>query len=138
VREVENFFSSPSPLQPLTLRATHIHIHTHVNLATCSNPLKCGGSSSGTPWWAEGDAPWQTLSVAQELATIYSLPAHARPLYATRVPVHQDGSCNGLQHYAALGKDIAGAAAVNLISPSNPAKEGPADVYTRVLNLFVL
>jgi DNA-directed RNA polymerase len=28
--------------------------------------------------------------------------------------IHQDGSCNGLQHYAALGRDIEGANQVNL------------------------
>jgi DNA-directed RNA polymerase len=28
--------------------------------------------------------------------------------------IHQDGSCNGLQHYAALGRDIEGAYQVNL------------------------
>ena len=25
--------------------------------------------------------------------------------YLCALPVHQDGSCNGLQHYAALGRD---------------------------------
>lgn len=35
-----------------------------------------------------------------------------------------DGSCNGLQHYAALGRDEAGGAAVNLL-PS----DAPQDVY---------
>lgn len=44
------------------------------------------------------------------------------------LPVHQDGSCNGLQHYAALGRDLEGGAAVNL-TPS-PV---PQDVYTVVL-----
>jgi DNA-directed RNA polymerase len=38
-----------------------------------------------------------------------------------------DGSCNGLQHYAALGRDDVGGAAVNL-TPS----DAPQDVYTAV------
>ncbi|KAJ8774990.1 hypothetical protein K2173_019994 [Erythroxylum novogranatense] len=46
-----------------------------------------------------------------------------------------DGSCNGLQHYAALGRDKLGAAAVNLV-----AGEKPADVYSgiaaRVLDIM--
>lgn len=29
--------------------------------------------------------------------------------FLSHVPVHVDGSCNGMQHYAALGKDTAGA-----------------------------
>ena len=44
----------------------------------------------------------------------------------------QDGSCNGLQHYAALGRDQAGADAVNLTDA-----EVPQDVYTSVLNIVI-
>ena len=47
--------------------------------------------------------------------------------YKSRVPIHQDGTCNGLQHYAALGGDTAGAQQVNLI-PS----ETPFDVYSGI------
>lgn len=39
----------------------------------------------------------------------------------------QDGSCNGLQHYAALGRDVIGATSVNLM----PC-ELPQDVYSGV------
>jgi DNA-directed RNA polymerase len=46
------------------------------------------------------------------------------------LPVHQDGTCNGLQHYAAMGRDIEGAEQVNLID-----KELPADIYTHVAQL---
>ena len=46
------------------------------------------------------------------------------------MPIHQDGSCNGLQHYAALGRDHLGAAAVNLV----PA-EKPQDVYSEIAAL---
>ncbi|TQD88521.1 hypothetical protein C1H46_025941 [Malus baccata] len=38
-----------------------------------------------------------------------------------------DGSCNGLQHYAALGRDSLEAAAVNLV-----AGEKPANVYSEI------
>ena len=34
--------------------------------------------------------------------------------YISHIPVHVDGSCNGMQHYAALGKDSKGAEQVNL------------------------
>jgi DNA-directed RNA polymerase, mitochondrial len=50
--------------------------------------------------------------------------------YWCSFPVHQDGSCNGLQHYAALGGDAAGAAAVNLAPAARPA-----DVYSAVAAL---
>ena len=45
-------------------------------------------------------------------------------------PVHQDGSCNGLQHYAALGRDLAGAKSVNLYP-----FDTPSDVYQDVVEL---
>ncbi|XP_042517221.1 DNA-directed RNA polymerase 3, chloroplastic-like isoform X2 [Macadamia integrifolia] len=53
-----------------------------------------------------------------------------RELYAQRCDTElklADGSCNGLQHYAALGRDSLEAAAVNLV-----AQEKPADVYSEI------
>lgn len=50
--------------------------------------------------------------------------------YESNLPVHQDGTCNGLQHYAALGGDAIGAAQVNL-----DVTEKPSDVYTFVANM---
>ena len=47
--------------------------------------------------------------------------------YLSSIPVHQDGTCNGLQHYAALGGDPEGAAQVNL-----SAADRPSDVYSYV------
>lgn len=46
--------------------------------------------------------------------------------------MHFDGSCNGLQHYAAFGRDLEGAKNVSL-SPS----EKPGDVYSAILKLVV-
>ena len=132
-------------------RVAWVEAHTHDINQAAAAPLECTGSASssasgsaagasgapppGSAWWTQGDSPWQTLAVCKELAAIYALPAHARALHASRVPVHQDGSCNGLQHYAALGLDREGAAAVNL-TPSGPGEE-PADVYSRVLSLVL-
>ena len=50
--------------------------------------------------------------------------------YECPPPVHQDGTCNGLQHYAALGGDAQGARQVNL-----DVAERPSDVYTYVANM---
>ena len=47
--------------------------------------------------------------------------------YLSSLPVHQDGTCNGLQHYAALGGDATGAQQVNLA-----AADRPSDVYTHI------
>lgn len=88
------------------------------------NPL------SGSMWWATAEEPFQALATSYEIVAAIESGDHES--YMCRLPVHQDGSCNGLQHYAALGKDQAGAAAVNLL----PADE-PQDVYSKVLDIVV-
>jgi DNA-directed RNA polymerase, mitochondrial len=51
-------------------------------------------------------------------------------LFKSNFPVHQDGTCNGLQHYAALGGDTQGAKQVNL-----GATDRPSDVYSYVATM---
>ena len=46
------------------------------------------------------------------------------------LPIHQDGTCNGLQHYAARGGDDRGAQQVNL-----GVTDKPSDVYTHVAEM---
>lgn len=79
-------------------------------------------------WWQRAEKPWQALSVCFELGEAYQLDDPTK--FVSHLPVHQDGTCNGLQHYAALGGDIEGANQVNL----NPA-ERPQDVYSYVARL---
>lgn len=80
---------------------------------------------TGRKWWMTADEPWQTLACCMEIAKAVRSPDPEA--YVSHFPVHQDGSCNGLQHYAALGRDNVGAAAVNLV-PSDL----PQDVYSEV------
>ncbi|KAM7140978.1 DNA-directed RNA polymerase, mitochondrial [Molossus nigricans] len=80
---------------------------------------------TGRKWWMEADEPWQALACCMEIAQAVRAPNPAA--YVSHFPVHQDGSCNGLQHYAALGRDSVGAASVNLV-PSDV----PQDVYSSV------
>ncbi|GFU85189.1 DNA-directed RNA polymerase, mitochondrial [Trichonephila clavipes] len=82
----------------------------------------------GNQWWKTSDKPWQTLACCKELANVLRHPNPEE--YVSHFPVHQDGSCNGLQHYAALGRDELGAIEVNL-HPS----DAPQDVYSGVSNL---
>lgn len=49
---------------------------------------------------------------------------------AARIPIQQDGTCNGMQHYAAMGRDEVGAKAVNLM-PAGPDNR-PNSVYVDV------
>ncbi|RDW74493.1 DNA-directed RNA polymerase [Aspergillus mulundensis] len=79
----------------------------------------------GRRWWLEAEDPWQCLAACCELRNALQHPNPTE--YASRLPIHQDGSCNGLQHYAALGGDKAGAQQVNL-EPS----DRPSDVYSGV------
>ncbi|KAG6451382.1 hypothetical protein O3G_MSEX007099 [Manduca sexta] len=82
----------------------------------------------GEGWWMQSEEPWQTLACCMEIANAVRSPNPEE--YECGFPVHQDGSCNGLQHYAALGGDAAGAAAVNLAPLPRPQ-----DVYSAVAAL---
>ncbi|ANB13629.1 Rpo41p [Sugiyamaella lignohabitans] len=82
----------------------------------------------GQKWWQEAESPWQALATCIEIRNAMNLEDPSK--YKCRLPVHMDGSCNGLQHYAALGGDVEGAAEVNLVPSSKPQ-----DVYSRVLEI---
>ncbi|GFO50279.1 DNA-directed RNA polymerase [Plakobranchus ocellatus] len=84
---------------------------------------------TGNKWWQESDEPWQTLACCMEVAKIERFDGNKAD-YVCHFPVHQDGSCNGLQHYAAIGRDQAGAESVNL----HPF-DVPKDVYSDVVDL---
>jgi len=76
-----------------------------------SEPLRFEG-------WMDADNPFQFLAACRALCDSAA---------AARLPIHQDGSCNGLQQYAAMGRDLKGGQSVNL-TPT----ERPQDVYAAV------
>ncbi|GAA6062188.1 hypothetical protein JCM10212_001352 [Sporobolomyces blumeae] len=82
----------------------------------------------GNRWWLKADDPWQCLATCIELTNALRAPVPTE--YACALPIHQDGTCNGLQHYAALGGDLKGAHQVNL-----DVGDRPADVYSGVANM---
>lgn len=86
------------------------------------NPL------TGRKWWLDAEDPWQCLAACIAIKEATDLPDPTK--YPCRLPVAQDGTCNGLQHYAALGGDAVGARQVNL-EPS----DRPQDVYSGVADL---
>ncbi|XP_071377598.1 DNA-directed RNA polymerase, mitochondrial isoform X2 [Centroberyx affinis] len=88
-------------------------------LDSADNPL------NGKKWWMNADEPWQALACCMEIANAVRSPDPTH--FSSHFPVHQDGSCNGLQHYAALGRDVIGATSVNLV----PC-DVPQDVYSGV------
>lgn len=89
---------------------------------SATNPL------TGARWWLKADDPWQCLATCFELKNAFDSSDPTK--FVSHLPVHQDGTCNGLQHYAALGGDTFGAMQVNL----EPG-DRPADVYSGVANL---
>ncbi|KAG5953083.1 hypothetical protein E4U53_006950 [Claviceps sorghi] len=91
-------------------------------IESATNPL------NGSRWWLKAEDPWQCLATCFELKAAHELPDPTK--FVSQLPVHQDGTCNGLQHYAALGGDSWGAKQVNL----EPG-ERPADVYSAVADL---
>ena len=63
-------------------------------------------------WWTAAEKPWQMLAACMEVRD--ALASGNPTAFLSRMPVQMDGSCNGLQHYAALGRDRSGGNAVNL------------------------
>ncbi|KAK7304137.1 hypothetical protein RJT34_15210 [Clitoria ternatea] len=100
-------------------RLGFIENHIHDIFDSADNPI------NGNRWWLTAEDPFQCLAACINLSE--ALRSTSPYSVISHLPIHQDGSCNGLQHYAALGRDDLEAAAVNLV-----AKEKPADVYTEI------
>ncbi|KAF9402672.1 DNA-directed RNA polymerase [Mortierella sp. AD011] len=103
----------------LSARAQFTMDHLDDIFDSADNPM------DGRRWWLKAEDPWQCLATCIEVSE--AIRSGDPENYMSRIPVHQDGTCNGLQHYAALGGDIAGAQQVNLL-PS----DAPQDVYSGV------
>ncbi|KAK4327691.1 hypothetical protein Pmani_001842 [Petrolisthes manimaculis] len=108
--------------EPISARLDYCDSIMEDILDSADNPL------DGRRWWTKSDEPWQTLAACKELAA--ALRSGNPEEYVSHLPIHQDGSCNGLQHYAALGRDEIGAKSVNLAPCSTPQ-----DVYSDVAAL---
>ncbi|CAI4061921.1 hypothetical protein SUVZ_06G0150 [Saccharomyces uvarum] len=83
---------------------------------------------TGERWWTTADKPWQALATCFELNKVLKMDNPEE--FVSHQPIHQDGTCNGLQHYAALGGDVEGATQVNLVP-----NDKPQDVYAHVAKL---
>ncbi|KAH7546138.1 hypothetical protein FEM48_Zijuj01G0168800 [Ziziphus jujuba var. spinosa] len=96
-------------------------VDNHINeiFDSANNPV------NGNRWWLTAEDPFQCLAACMSLSE--ALNSSSPLTVISHLPIHQDGSCNGLQHYAALGRDSLEAAAVNLV-----AGDKPADVYSEI------
>jgi DNA-directed RNA polymerase len=97
-------------------RVKWVEEHEEAIIDTAENPLD-------NVWWHQADEPWQFLATCKEWAGFVD----QGPDFISHLPIPIDGTCNGLQHLSAMGRDLAGAAAVNLT-----ASEERRDVYTDV------
>lgn len=77
----------------------------------------------GHTMWMDAEEPWQFLAWCFDYAGFIREGSG----YVSNLPVAMDGTCNGLQHFAALWLDPRGAKAVNVL-PS----ERPQDIYQAV------
>jgi DNA-directed RNA polymerase len=102
-------------------RAKYVDDNIDKVRASVDNPF------SEDPWWMALDDPFQGLATCYEV--IRAIDSGDPETYLCALPVHMDGSCNGLQHYAALGRDPVGGKAVNLLET-----DGPQDVYIGVMH----
>ncbi|KAF8936139.1 DNA-directed RNA polymerase [Dissophora ornata] len=103
----------------LSARAQYTMDHLDDIFDSADDPM------GGRRWWLKAEDPWQCLATCIEITE--AVRSGEPESFLSKIPVHQDGTCNGLQHYAALGGDMAGAQQVNLV-PS----ESPQDVYSGV------
>jgi DNA-directed RNA polymerase len=83
-------------------------------------------------WWADDtEDPWCLLATLFEISAAMRSPdAHE---FVSHLPIPQDGTCNGLQHLSALGRDQEGALATNVITERGVRRDVYAEVAQRVL-----
>ncbi|GFR49831.1 hypothetical protein Agub_g11771, partial [Astrephomene gubernaculifera] len=118
--QVANYWGRGIDKLPLQQRLAWAEKHLPAVRASAVSPLE------GAAWWQAAERPWQMLATCfdiEEALRCGSSPA----AHVSYQPVSQDGTCNGLQHYAALARDSGGGRAVNLFPT-----ERPQDVYQAV------
>lgn len=111
---------------PLDERVQWVRDHHDLIVDSAVNPL------DGRRFWAAmddkgspvADEPWSFLATCQEWAEAHEGDPRE---YRSHLPVQLDGSCNGLQHLSAMGRDPIGARATNVAA--NTERQ---DIYTKV------
>lgn len=68
---------------------------------------------AGFDFWSMAEEPWQFLAAVMELEAAWDHDGRSVD-YVSHLPIMVDGTCNGLQHLSAMGRDPAGAFATNL------------------------
>tara|TARA_R110000868_G_scaffold223804_3_gene475684 strand:- start:3669 stop:6086 length:2418 start_codon:yes stop_codon:yes gene_type:complete len=91
--------------------------------------LSCAKDPINDLWWAkEADKPFEFLAFCKEWESYLNDPEN----FESCLPVSADGSCNGLQHFAAMLRSETTGKEVNLI----PMEE-PQDIYQKVADSVI-
>ncbi len=86
--------------------------------------LSCAKDPLADLWWAkESDKPFQFLAFCKEWEGLVADPEN----FESSLPVCADGSCNGLQHFAAMLRSETTGKEVNLVP-----MDDPQDIYQKV------
>lgn len=120
--QAANLFANGVDKYAMDAREAYMRENVELILDSANDPLH------GRRWWCSAEDPWQFLACCFEIRDALNSPDPSQ--FLSRLPCHQDGSCNGLQHYAALGRDEMGGRSVNIL----PA-DRPADVYSGIAEL---
>lgn len=88
--------------------------------------VRCGNDFESDTFWEQSDKPLQFLAFCFEWAQLKNCETQGRR-FISHLPVAQDGTCNGLQHYAAMTHDGEMGRCVNLVPGDRPA-----DIYQEV------
>jgi len=104
---------------PFKERVEWVHENREAILDSAERPLE------GHRFWTKAEKPWRFLAAAFEWAGFTA----EGPAFVSHLPVAMDGTCNGLQHLSALGRDPQGGHWTNL----SPGPK-PQDLYQEVAN----
>lgn len=108
---------------PLDDRVKWVKDHHAEIRDSAYNPL------DGRRFWLDAEEPWSFLATCREWGLAHDLDA-GRGLqenFISHLPIQLDGSCNGLQHLSAMGRDPVGAVATNVA-----ANKTRQDIYTTI------
>lgn len=83
---------------------------------------RCVRDPIAEEFWQHAENPWQFLAACRALVNDDA---------ACHLPTQWDGSCNGLQHYTAMGRDEVAAPLVNLVDG-----EIPGDIYQAIADVI--
>ena len=107
--------------EPYEKRVAWVHEHRDAIVDSVERPF------DGARFWKDADKPLRFLAAAKEWVGYLK----EGPGYLSCLPLALDATCNGLQHFSALGRDPEGGRWTNLIPG-----QAPEDIYRVVARLL--